>query len=76
MGRAMLAAVAELSGRLAHWRSRELRAEARELKAQHGDQTVSFLRQLIAEADRYEDRRRLYRLHDEIARGLSSRGLS
>ncbi len=63
--------VAELSGRISHWRRRQVRAEARELKATYGEDAVRVLRERIAAADHYEERRRLYQLHDEVARGLS-----
>ena len=63
--------VAELSGRLERWRRRGVRAEASLMRALHGEDAVRILRDRIAEADRYEDRRRLYQVHDEVVRGLS-----
>jgi hypothetical protein len=45
-----------------------LRSEADELERSHGwSEAVELIRRRIAEADR-DERRRLYRLHDEIAR--------
>lgn len=63
--------VSELSGRLDRWRRRRVLAEAQLMRALHGEDAVRILRDRIAEADRYEDRRRLYQVHDEIARTLS-----
>lgn len=64
--------VAELSGRLENWRRRGVRAEARLMRTLHGDQAVRILRDRIAEAERYEDRRRLYQVHDEVVRASRS----
>jgi hypothetical protein len=63
--------VAELSGRLDRWRRRGVRAEAALMRALHGDDAVRILRDRIAEADRYQERRRLYQVHDEVVRSLS-----
>lgn len=47
---------------------RTLRREADDLERSHGwSEAVKMIRSRIAEADR-EERRRLYRLHDEIVR--------
>jgi hypothetical protein len=63
--------VSELSGRLDRWRRRRVLAEAALMRALHGEDAVRILRDRIAEADRYQDRRRLYQVHDEVVRGLS-----
>lgn len=52
------------------WRSRSVRKRAVELYAAHGRGAVELLREQIAACSRYQDRRRLYQLHDEIARRI------
>ncbi len=60
--------VRDLVSRVRYWRHWHVRAEARQLRAQYGAAAVPILRERIAISDQYEERRRLYRLHDELAR--------
>ena len=62
--------VEQFSARIDRWRRRDVLAEARLMRALHGDEAVRILRDRIAEAERYADRRRLYQVHDEVVRNL------
>jgi hypothetical protein len=60
----------QLGGMAHKWRRRAVRAEAAELYSALGEDAVGLVRQRIASTASYEDRRRLYQIHDEIARRL------
>lgn len=51
-----------------HLRSWKIRAAAQEWADAYGDQAVIAVREKIAACVGYRERKRLYRLHDEIVR--------
>ena len=63
--------LARMSAPLFRWRGRSVRMAARALYSAHGGDAIALLREQIVSCPRYSDRKRLYRLHDEIARRLA-----
>jgi hypothetical protein len=75
MRRGLVGAILMRLEDLLHGRERRaVRHEALALYGDYGAEAVSLLRERIAAAQRYKDRRRLYQLHDEIARRLTGGG--
>jgi hypothetical protein len=69
MARAMISTVAaRVSSFARRFHRPNLRLQAQRLWDEHGEAAIPLLRQQIAGCPHFEERQRLYRLHDVIAR--------